>query len=125
MMEKIRQAWQKPSLRGKLLMALAALIACALLLGTQGEQGGMTAEEKRLSRALSSVSGAGSVRVTLYYAPKEGTFSSAAQRPVGAVAVAQGAGDIAVRLNLTQALMRLLDLDAQSVLVLTMEEGVR
>ena len=54
-----------------------------------------------------------------------GAFSSAAQRPVGAVAVAQGAGDIAVRLNLTQALMRLLDLDAQSVLVLTMEEGTR
>ena len=71
------------------------------------------------------MSGAGNVRVTLYYAPKDGAFSSAAQRPVGAVAVAQGAGDIAVRLNLTQALMRLLDLDAQSVLVLTMEEGTR
>ena len=71
------------------------------------------------------MSGAGNVRVTLHYAPKDGTFSSAAQRPVGVVAVAQGAGDIAVRLNLTQALMRLLDLDAQSVLVLTMEEGTR
>ena len=99
MMERIRQALKKPSLRGKVLMALAALAACALLLGAQGDQGGMTSEEKRLS--------------------------SAAQRPVGAVAVAQGAGDIAVRLNLTQALMRLLDLDAQSVLVLTMEEGTR
>ena len=125
MMERIRQALKKPSLRGKVLMALAVLAACALLLGAQGDQGGMTSDEKRLSRALSSVSGAGNVRVTLYYAPKDGTFSSAAQRPVGAVAVAQGAGDIAVRLNLTQALMRLLDLDAQSVLVLTMEEGTR
>jgi len=125
MMERIRQALKNPSLRARLLMALAALAACALLLGAQGDQGGMTSEEKRLSRALSSVSGAGNVRVTLYYAPKDGAFSSAAQRLVGAVAVAQGAGDIAVRLNLTQALMRLLDLDAQSVLVLTMEEGTR
>ena len=59
------------------------------------------------------------------YQQSSPAFSSAARRPVGAVAVAQGAGDIAVRLNLTQALMRLLDLDAQSVLVLTMEEGTR
>ena len=65
MMERIRQTLKKPPLRARLLMALAALAACALLLGAQGEQGGMTSEEKRLSRALSSVSGAGNVRVTL------------------------------------------------------------
>ena len=73
--------------RVKARAALCLLLACALLLGAQGDQGGMTSEEKRLSRALSSVSGAGNVRVTLYYAPKDGAFSSAAQRPVGAVAV--------------------------------------
>lgn len=49
MMERIRQALKNPSLRARLLMALAALAACALLLGAQGDQGGMTSEEKRLS----------------------------------------------------------------------------
>ena len=33
MMERIRQALKNPSLRARLLMALAALAACALLLG--------------------------------------------------------------------------------------------
>lgn len=51
MMERIRQALKNPSLRARLLMALAALAACALLLGAQGDQGGMTSEEKRLSPA--------------------------------------------------------------------------
>ena len=87
MMERIRQALKNPSLRARLLMALAALAACALLLGAQGDQGGMTSEEKRLSRALSSVSGAGNVRVTLYYAPKDGAFSSAAQRQLSVEAM--------------------------------------
>ena len=35
MMERIRQALKNPSLRARLLMALAALAACALLLGAQ------------------------------------------------------------------------------------------
>ena len=38
MMERIRQALKNPSLRARLLMALAALAACALLLGAQGDE---------------------------------------------------------------------------------------
>lgn len=121
MMEKLvslrRMIAQKPAL----LLVLALLLCGLVLLPRQGDSG-MTSEEERLSRVLSCIEGAGQVRVTVYYQGRESAFSSAAQQAVGAVAVAQGAGDINVRLNLTQALMRLLDLDAQSVLVLKMQE---
>ena len=80
----------------------------------------MTAEEKRVARTLASVAGAGSVRVTIYYAENGGTFGGGKQ-PVGALAVASGAGDVGVRLRLTQALETLLGLEHGSALVLEME----
>lgn len=121
MMEKLDALRQKIAKKPAVLLAVGVLLLALMLMLKQGDSG-MTSEEQRLSRALSCIDGAGQVRVTVYYQSKESAFSSAAQQAVGAVAVAQGAGDISVRLNLTQALMRLLDLDAQSVLVLKMQE---
>ena len=51
MMERIRQALKNPSLRARLLMALAALAGRALLPGEPGGQGRMTSEEKSLPSA--------------------------------------------------------------------------
>lgn len=99
--------------------AIALVVIACMLPGEQNE--GMTGEERRIAQTLESVSGAGRVRVTLYYAPQSTGFGSA-QQMVGALAVASGAGDIAVRLSLTQALETLLDLPTENVLVLRMEE---
>ena len=103
------------------MLLLAPLVAAVLLIsGMSGEGGGMTAEEKRLSQTLSSVEGAGRVRVTLYYNESGGGFASA-RSLVGALVVADGAGSVGVRLHLTQALETLLGLPAGSVMVLKME----
>ena len=80
----------------------------------------MTAEEKRLAKTLASVSGAGRVRVTLYYA-EGGGLGGGSRQLTGALVVARGAGDIGVRLRLAQALETLLDLQPGHVLVLEME----
>lgn len=101
---------------------LIPLAAAALALVLSGGDGGMTREEKRLADTLSSVQGAGRVRVTLYYEQSGGAFSGAAQRVTGALAVARGAGSVGVRLRLTEALETLLSLEPGSVLVLEMEE---
>lgn len=100
-------------------VAVTLLMIACMLPGSQNE--GMTSEERRIAQTLESVSGAGRVLVTLYYAPQSTGFGST-QQMVGALAVASGAGDIAVRLRLTQALETLLDLPAENVLVLRMEE---
>ena len=121
MMEKWRERLNRIPHRT---LALAALLAlCAILLGmlAQTDNSGMTQEEARVARTLSCVAGAGNVRVTLYYSQAESAFSGSREM-LGAVAVATGAGDIAVRLNLTQALETLLNLPAGSVLVLDMED---
>ena len=103
-------------------MWLAALAAalCLLFLST-GEGGGMTSEEKRVAQTLSCVEGAGRVRVTLYQAERGGAFGGGSQPISGALVVAEGAGDIAVRLHLTQAVETLLSLPSGSVMVLEME----
>lgn len=81
----------------------------------------MTREEKRLADTLSAVQGAGRVRLTLYYGETGGAFGGAKQ-VTGALAVAQGAGQMGVRLRLTEALETLLSLSPENVLVLEMEE---
>lgn len=105
-------------------MALLPLLAAlaVFLLTTGAGENGMTAEERRLAATLSSVQGAGQVRVTLYYAEDGGAFGGGARAVTGALAVASGAGEIGVRLRLTEALETLLGLPAGKVLVLKMEE---
>ena len=105
---------------------LLALLCCAaaLLLFPPGGavKAGMTEEEQRVSATLSRIAGAGEVRVSIYYAQEASAFGGGNRSPVGAVIVAQGAGDIAVRLNLLRAAETLLGLDANQVDVFLMEE---
>ena len=105
---------------------LLALLCCAaaLLLFPPGGavKAGMTEEEQRVSATLSRIAGAGEVRVSIYYAQEASAFGGGNRSPVGAVIVAQGAGDIAVRLNLLRAAETLLGLPASAVEVFEMEE---
>ncbi len=103
------------------LLLLLLLLFVLLLSGTGSKKTSMTEEEKRVAATLSSVAGAGNVRVTLYYEESASGFGGA-KKPVGALAVASGARDMNVRLSLTLALETLLDLEPGRVLVLEMEE---
>ena len=121
-------------LRAALTPQVVLLLAGALLLfagfgaasgGGGGGGGGMTALERRISRTLSGVEGAGEVRVViLCRQARQGAQSvlsggtQAQETPSGAIAVAQGAGDPLVNLRLTQALCSLLGLPASAVTVM-------
>ena len=100
------------------------LAAGILLLGLCAvpQEKGMTQTEQRIADMLSLSVGAGDVKVTIYYEQSTAAFSGNTQAPVGAVAVCEGAGDIAVRLRLTEALKTLLGLNVSQVMVLEMEE---
>ena len=109
-----------------------ALIAAAMLLfllafRTQERQ---TALEERAASVLSQMEGAGKVSVVVMTKPASqasGTGWSALSGasgtdgvvPCGAVAVAQGADDPLVQMQLTQALCALLGLPASAVSVVT------
>lgn len=87
----------------------AALICCAVLclfLGAREEQ--TATEESRISRVLSTISGAGKVEVAVYY---EDSI------PCGAVIVADGADDVAIRLQLISAVTTLLGIGQNRVAV--------
>ncbi len=117
LLEKIR------GIKGGIWVLALFLCAGALLLLPKAQQSGaaMTTEEQRISATLSQIAGAGETRVSIYYAAESGGFSSAARRPAGAVAVAQGAGDVGVRLELLRALQALLGLPGEAVEVFSME----
>jgi len=94
---------------------LAAIGLCAVLCLMAGSnQVQPPSEEDKISSVLSQVKGAGQVEVTVYY---EDAI------PVGALIVADGAGDIAVRLRLTTALTALLGLDEERIAVFARQEG--
>lgn len=104
--------------------ALCLLLLALLLLGGTRLWGdsAQTALEKRVSRVLSGVAGAGRVDVVIKTRRERGSaLSSSGQEetPVGAVAVAQGADDPLVCLELQQALCALLGLPASAVSVVT------
>ncbi|MBR5110175.1 MAG: hypothetical protein IK099_08265 [Clostridia bacterium] len=103
-----------------------ALLCCAaallLLPPGSGKPAAMTEEEQRVSATLEQIAGAGSVRVSIYYAQEASAFGGGSRTPVGAVIVARGAGDIAVRLNLLRAAETLLGLNASQVDVFLMED---
>ena len=69
--------------------------------------------------------GAGKVEVALFYAQEAGAFGASASVPTGAVVVAEGAEDMAVRLKLIRAVRTLLSLPESAVDVFVMEEGRR
>ncbi len=110
----------KNLLQDKKLLVLLIAFLCALILWPQDAQ--MTQEEKRIAATLSQIAGAGRVQVTLYFSESSTAFSGG-KSCVGALAVSEGAGDIAVRLRLQEALQTLLGLKAKDVVVLKMEES--
>ena len=102
---------------GWLYLALAGCILLCLLLGmTEGTSTARTDEEARLARVLSAMAGAGEVEVAVFYQEE-------AALPCGAVVVAQGAEDVAVRLQLTRAVCTLLGLEASQVDVFKLGGG--
>ena len=83
----------------------------------------MTAEEQRISATLSQIAGAGETRVShRLRGGKRRLFQRRSRALPAAVAVAQGAGDVGVRLwELLRALQALLGLPGEAVEVSSME----
>ncbi len=122
-LEKIRKTRAGPWLLLMALCAAAYLLYLAPPLAGQAAAP-MTEEEQRLSATLSRIAGAGEIRVSVYYAQTASAFGGVGARtPVGAVIVARGAGDVAVRLNLMRAAETLLGLGPNQVEVFPMEES--
>jgi len=109
-------------MKGKAGYWLAGFLVIAALMLALGSGGTHTAsqEERRIAEVLSSMAGAGRVEVALFYSPT-GKLGETAS-PTGAVIVAQGADDLAVRLNLIRAIRTLLGLPENAVDVFAMEE---
>lgn len=112
--------------------AKVLLVALLLLLLAAGLRGGMDASlETRIARTLSAMDGAGEVSVVIRM--REGTGGGSGSLlaagggaeavPCGAVAVAEGADDPLVRMQLTQALCALLGLQASAVSVVSASGG--
>lgn len=103
------------------------LLAAMLMLGfgaSHARQEGTASLEKRISRTLSAMEGAGRVEVTIREREIQasgGAFTSEKKEgvPCGAVAVAQGAGDPLVAMQLQGALCALLGLPPASVSIVT------
>lgn len=93
----------------------AAIALCVVLaLSVSAISGSSPDEEARIARVLSEIAGAGSVSVTIYTEDSQ---------PCGAVVVASGAEDIAVRLRLQEAVTTLLGLDSSRVAVYPRKGG--
>ena len=120
-------------LRAALTPQAVVLIAAAMLLllfTALPAENGETAIEKRAGRVLSQMEGAGRVSVVVMTRPAAqpasgglnaltGSGAGEKEVPCGAVAVAQGADDPLVQMQLTQALCSLLGLPASAVSVVT------
>lgn len=121
MMARLRAA-----LTPQVLIVLAAsLLLFGFLVSSGDAAGRASALETRISKALSAIDGAGEVQVVIVTksggAQAASAFSAPAQQEeiaTGAVAVAQGADDPLVRMELTQALCSLLNLPASCVSVM-------
>lgn len=106
---------------GWLLLVLAfVVVLCVALSAVERVPAGQTEEEARLSRVLSAMEGAGQVEAAVFYAP--GAQGEAAA-PCGAVIVADGAADVAVRIRLAQAASTLLGVEAEKIDVFKREGG--
>lgn len=93
---------------GWILAALLFCVAFCLMLGAQGEGTTTTSDERRISRVLSAIEGAGTVDVAVYYEDS---------LPCGAVVVAEGAGDVGVQLRLLSAVTTLLGIGQDRVAI--------
>lgn len=88
--------------------------------------------EARLGEVLSEMTGAGRVEVVIQYEriePAQGGWLASQEQteeaapPAAVIVVAEGAGDVAVRLRLARAVQTLLRLDADAVEVFEMRKG--
>ena len=108
--------------RSGLWLALAlAVLACVLMLGGEGKTDA-SQTERRVAEVLSAISGAGKVEVALFYT-RSSSYGDETGAPTGAVVVAEGAGNLGVRLDLIRAARTLLGLPENAVDVFVMEEG--
>ena len=104
------------------IIAAVAAVLLALMMMQSGTGSTASQQELRIAEVLSTIAGAGRVEVALYYAQQDGNaFSSASVVPTGALVVADGAEDMAVRLNLIRAVRTLLGLPEAAVDVFEME----
>lgn len=104
------------------LLLAAALLVWTLLPQGSGQSGsGMTDQEQRVAAVLSAIEGVGQVRVVVYADEVSDSFGKTSAQPRGAVVVAQGADDLAVRLRLTAAARALLQLPANAIEIFPME----
>lgn len=104
-------------------VAAAAAAALALLL-THGEadvRSEATALEQRMESVLSCVEGAGRVRVLVNGSGSSSVLSDGRTQVLGVVVVAEGAREIRVRMELEQAVMALLGVDASQIEILGMK----
>ena len=104
-------------------LALAILSVLMALLIFAARSTGQLDLEERIARTLSSVDGAGRVEVTVRMCAGEsgsasGSLKRAQDIPCGAVAVAQGADDPLVAMQLHDALCALLGLAPNAVSVI-------
>ena len=131
-MERIRDMLGRlrAALTPQAVLVLLAALALILLGGGFGRRES-TDLEARIARTLSQMEGAGRVQVVIATRSREtsgsGLLASGAQQagetPCGAVAVAEGAGDPLVRMELEQALCALLGLPASAVSVVAGADG--
>lgn len=121
-MSLIRQAAEK--LRGARhieWVLLAGLLAAFFLMTGGAEQTNQsTALEKRMENVLSMIEGAGRVRVLVNEAAA--AFSGSDGQAAGVLVVAEGAGDMRVKMELQRAVQALLDVEAEQIEILTMKE---
>ncbi len=97
---------------------------------TASDSGTADELETRLARVLSSMEGAGRVEVVIHYSQPAvqtgswldggGTAQTSAE-PIGVVVVAEGAGNLSVRMEMARAVQTLLRLDADAVEIFKME----
>lgn len=108
--------------RGWLLAAVPLILALVLLAAGDAQQtdDSMTELEARLAGTLTRIEGAGKVCVMVLEDDAVQAFAQedAQARVKGVLIVAQGAGDLSVRMRLQQAAMTLFALDAVQVEVL-------
>ncbi len=126
-MSVLQKAAQK--LRGaryiEWVLLTAALAALVLLLTDAPADSAYeaTALEKRMESVLSSVEGAGRVRVLVNSEDAAAVFSAGGSAAGGVLVVAEGAGDILVAMELEQAVKALLGVESEQIGILTMKEA--
>jgi hypothetical protein len=117
------EKWKEKKHGQWLILVLLLALSGVLLLTDFTSSGGQSAMEKRIGQVLSAMEGCGKVEISIYYGPETKNVwgdTTANNLPIGAVVVAEGADNVAVRLMLIRAVETLLGLDQQAVQVFPM-----